>query len=64
MKRQDVTDLIAFRKVTKGIKWSEVAARVGQSKEWVTAGLPRADDAEQKNRRKWSARFSTCLRTR
>ncbi len=37
MKRQDVTDLIAFRKVTQGIKWSEVAKKVGQSKEWVTA---------------------------
>jgi len=37
MKRQDVTDLIAFRKVTKGIKWSQVAKRVGQSKEWTTA---------------------------
>ncbi len=37
MKREDVTDLIAFRKVTKGIKWSEVAKKVGQSKEWTTA---------------------------
>jgi len=37
MKRQDVTDLIAFRKVMKGVKWSEVAKKVGQSKEWVTA---------------------------
>ena len=37
MKRQDVTDLIAFRKVTKGIKWADVAKKVGQSKEWTTA---------------------------
>lgn len=37
MKRQDVTDLIAFRKVTKGIKWGDVAKKVGHSKEWVTA---------------------------
>src|SRR5438874_9102319 len=37
MKRQDVTDLIAFRKLTKGLKWAEVAKRVGQSKEWTTA---------------------------
>jgi cyanate lyase len=37
MKRQEVSDLIAFRRVTKGIKWSEVAKKVGQSKEWVTA---------------------------
>ena len=37
MKREDVTDLIAFRKMKKGIKWSEVAKKVGQSKEWTTA---------------------------
>jgi cyanate lyase len=37
MKRQDVTDLIAYRRVTKGIRWSEVAKKVGHSKEWVTA---------------------------
>jgi cyanate lyase len=37
MKRQDVTDLIAYRKVTKGIKWADVAKKVGQSKEWTTA---------------------------
>jgi cyanate lyase len=37
MKRQDVTDLIAFRKIKLGIKWAEVAKKVGQSKEWTTA---------------------------
>jgi len=37
MKREDVTDLIAYRKVVKGIKWSSVAKKVGQSKEWTTA---------------------------
>ena len=37
MKRQDVTDLIAFRKVTKGIQWADVAKKVGMSKEWTTA---------------------------
>ena len=37
MKRQDVTDLIAFRKITKGIRWADVAKKVGQSKEWTTA---------------------------
>jgi cyanate lyase len=37
MKLQDVTDLIAFRRVTKDIKWGDVAKKVGQSKEWVTA---------------------------
>ncbi len=37
MKRQDVTDLIVFRKVTRGIKWGDVAKKVGASKEWSTA---------------------------
>jgi cyanate lyase len=37
MKREDVTDLIAFRKIRKGIKWIDVATKVGQSKEWTTA---------------------------
>ena len=37
MKREDVTDLIVFRRIKKGIKWAEVARKVGQSKEWATA---------------------------
>jgi len=37
MKREDVTDLIAFRKVTLDIHWADVAKKVGQSKEWTTA---------------------------
>ncbi len=37
MTREDVTDLIHSIKVQKGLKWSEVAKKVGQSKEWVTA---------------------------
>ena len=37
MKREDVTDLIVFRKIKKGIKWVDVATKVGQSKEWTTA---------------------------
>ena len=37
MNRETVTDLIIEAKVAKGIKWADVAARVGQSKEWVTA---------------------------
>ena len=37
MKREDVTDLIAFRKIKNGIKWADVAKKVGHSKEWVTA---------------------------
>jgi cyanate lyase len=36
--REDVTDLIYSAKVQKGIKWSDVAKKVGESKEWVTAG--------------------------
>jgi len=37
MTREDVTDLIYSAKVQQGIKWSDVAKKVGQSKEWVTA---------------------------
>jgi cyanate lyase len=34
----DVTEKIITTKVAKGLKWSDVAAKVGLSKEWVTAG--------------------------
>ncbi|MFM7531126.1 MAG: cyanase [Rubrivivax sp.] len=37
MNRMDVTEKIISTKVSKGIKWSDVADKVGQSKEWVTA---------------------------
>ncbi len=37
MNREDVTDLIIQAKVSKGIKWADVATKVGLSKEWVTA---------------------------
>jgi cyanate lyase len=37
MSRIEVTEKIITSKVTKGIKWSDVAAKVGLSKEWVTA---------------------------
>lgn len=37
MTREDVTDLIYSAKVQKGIKWADVAKKVGESKEWVTA---------------------------
>jgi cyanate lyase len=37
MSRLDVTEKIVATKVTKGLKWADVAAKVGQSKEWVTA---------------------------
>ncbi len=37
MTRLDVTEKIVATKVAKGIKWSDVAAKVGLSKEWTTA---------------------------
>jgi cyanate lyase len=37
MKREDVTDLIVFRKMKKGIRWPEVAKQVSASKEWTAA---------------------------
>jgi cyanate lyase len=37
MNRLDVTEKIVATKVAKGIKWSDVAAKVGLSKEWTTA---------------------------
>jgi cyanate lyase len=38
MNRNDVTEMIIEAKVTKGLKWEDVAKQVGLSKEWVTAG--------------------------
>ena len=38
MNRNDVTEKIISTKVSKGLKWEDVAAQVGLSKEWVTAG--------------------------
>ena len=38
MHRTDVTEMIMTAKIRKDIKWSDVAAQVGLSKEWVTAG--------------------------
>jgi len=37
MNRLDVTEKIIGAKVSLGLKWSDIAARVGLSKEWVTA---------------------------
>jgi cyanate lyase len=37
MSRLEVTEKIIATKVAKGLKWGDVAAKVGQSKEWVTA---------------------------
>ena len=38
MNRNDVTEMIVAAKIHKGIKWGDVARKVGLSKEWVTAG--------------------------
>jgi cyanate lyase len=37
MSRSEVTSKILNTKISKGIKWRDVAAKVGLSKEWVTA---------------------------
>jgi cyanate lyase len=37
MDRNTVTAKILSAKVSKGMKWSEIAQGIGQSKEWVTA---------------------------
>lgn len=37
MNRNDVTEMIMTAKIAKGIKWSDVAARFGLAKEWVTS---------------------------
>jgi len=39
MNRTDVTEKIVLTKVIKGLKWSQVAEGIGQSKEWTTAAL-------------------------
>jgi len=39
MTRNEVTTLILEARLAKGLKWSDLAAAVGHSKEWVTAGL-------------------------
>ena len=38
MDRYDVTEAIIVAKRKKRLKWSEIAKKVGESKEWVTAG--------------------------
>jgi len=38
MNRNDVTELIIEAKIKNGLKWQDVAAKIGLSKEWVTAG--------------------------
>lgn len=38
MNRNEVTELIIEAKIRKGLKWKDIAKRIGLSKEWVTAG--------------------------
>jgi cyanate lyase len=38
MSRIDVTEKIITAKVSQGLKWADIATKVGLSKEWVTAG--------------------------
>ena len=37
MSRIEVTEKIVSTKVSKGLKWEDVAKKVGKSKEWTTA---------------------------
>ncbi|MBC7697998.1 MAG: cyanase [Bacteroidia bacterium] len=39
MNRHDVTEMIVNAKITKELKWSEIASKIGLSKEWTTAAL-------------------------
>lgn len=49
MNRNDVTEMIVAAKINKSLKWADVAAKIGLSKEWVTAGClgQMAFDAKQ-----------------
>src|ERR1700734_124639 len=38
MDRNEVVALILAARKAKGLKWSDLAAKLGKSKEWVTAG--------------------------
>jgi cyanate lyase len=39
MNRNDVTEAIVSAKIAKGLKWKDIAQKIGQSKEWTTAAL-------------------------
>lgn len=39
MKRTEVTELILAAKLKKGLKWADIAKKLGLSKEWTTAAL-------------------------
>jgi cyanate lyase len=36
LNRHDVTEMIVAARIQKGIKWADVAKKLGQSKEWTT----------------------------
>jgi len=38
MDRMEMIELIAKARLAKGLKWADIAAKLGKSKEWVTAG--------------------------
>ena len=44
MNRNDITEKIISAKVSKGLKWEDVAKKVGLSKEWGDGRLPGPDD--------------------
>jgi cyanate lyase len=37
MNRNDVTEMIVTNRIKKGVKWSDIAKKLGLSKEWTTA---------------------------
>ena len=39
MTRNEVTDLILAAKHKKGLKWADIAKKIGLSKEWTTAAM-------------------------
>jgi cyanate lyase len=39
MNRSDVTEMILSAKRKKGLKWADIAKKIGHSKEWVTAAM-------------------------
>jgi cyanate lyase len=39
MNRNDVTEKIIYTKVSKQMRWADIAEKIGESKEWTTAAL-------------------------
>ena len=37
MNRNDVTEMIVTNRIKKGVKWADIAKKLGLSKEWTTA---------------------------